>query len=266
MKIMRQLFCVSLILVMTHFSASAQIPNGSFEDWDGLNPSGWTTNNNDTVVPPLSTVLVRKDTLNPFQGKNAMVLLQTWAHSSWAETSFANTGHPTSLTAFVRCNAYDTVSIRVEVLSNGEVAGEGIWSVTDTVIDDWTKIVIPISQSDLEVFKTRIHIQGGQIPGPADEISVLWVDNLYLGNTPLGIQDDMLAQKWMLYPNPTDGNVDILANSDRLNFVATLYNATGVKMLETIESTFDMSPFPQGTYYLQIRTKEAMVMRKIIRN
>jgi len=195
------------------FSVSAQIPNGSFEDWDGLNPAGWTTSNNDTVVPPFSTVLVRKDTLNPLDGNNAMVLLQNWSYSSWAETVFANTGHPTSLSAYVRCNAYDTVAIRIELLNNGTVIDKGSWSVADTVITDWTKITIPITQSLLEVFETRIYIQGGRVPGPADEVSVLWVDSLSLGYAPLGEQD-MLAQKeWILSPNPTNGVIHILSKT-----------------------------------------------------
>jgi len=265
MKSILHLLGASLLLVITLFSASAQIPNGGFEDWDGLNPADWITSNNDTVLPPQSTVLVLKDTLNPYQGDNSMMLNQNWAHSSWAETTFANTSHPTSLTAFVRCDAFDTVSIKVEVLGNGEVLGEGIWEVADTSIQDWTKIVIPISQSDLEVFETRIHIQGGRIPGPADQASVLWVDGLSLGYSLLG-QEDWLAQKdFLIFPNPTKGKLYILNTSPNLMpYDATLYSPTGIQLINTGEASLDMSHLPQGNYYLQLKTSKGIQTQKIV--
>ena len=218
-------------------------------------------------MPPLSTILVRKDTINPFHGENAMLLMQNWAHSSWAQTIFPNTNHPTSLLAHVQYNAYDAVSIRIELLNNGVVVDTGYWSISDSTNNDWTEITIPISQTTSDVTETRILIKGGGVPGPADETSALAVDQLSLGYTLVSVHDELTQKEWSVYPNPTSGEINIQSNSPNLKLhSAALYNLDGQKILESAQSILDIKSLdiPQGVYYLRITTNKGNLTRKVV--
>lgn len=257
------------LMLCAFFSASAQIqiPNGSFENWDGMNPQGWETNNG-VNVPPYPTVVALKDTISPYEGQNDLLLIYNWTYPAWAKTAFDNTGHPSSLSAYVKCIVHgaDTVDILVEILSNGDVVNSGYWSVSDTTIEEWTKIMIPITQSDIEVFETRILIKGGRVSGPADEASTLWVDSLSLGYGPLGLSEGLLAQNDLIIsPNPTDGVIHILKNSPLKLISTTVYSQKGTELLKSNDSTLDLSDLPIGNYYLKIQTNHGVLTRKVVR-
>jgi len=250
-------------------SAQTQPPNGSFEVWDSLNPQSWVTNNNNIIVPAYPTVIVLKDTINPYHGNNAMELMFNWVYPAWASTTFSNTGHPSSLDFHVKCIVFpsDTVSIRVEILNNGTVVDTGYWGSL-TSIDTWTKISIPISQSATGVSETRILITGGRRTGPADETSTLAVDGLTMSYAPVQNSNIVLAQNAVeVFPNPSSGVINIKSHrADLIIESISLYHLTGVKILETKETTIDTKSchMLQGTYYLSVKSNKGYLTKQLV--
>ncbi|WP_438711245.1 T9SS type A sorting domain-containing protein [Aquimarina muelleri] len=73
-------------------------------------------------------------------------------------------------------------------------------------------------------------------------------------------QEDTLSS-FKLYPNPTDGIVNISMPIQKIS----IFNYYGRKILETSNSTFDISPLRSGIYFIEIETTKGRTIKKIVR-
>jgi hypothetical protein len=67
-----------------------------------------------------------------------------------------------------------------------------------------------------------------------------------------------------IFPNPTSGQLYI-SNEERNIQQITIYDFSGVKMLESKYTTLDISHFPSGIYFVQIITEKGVVTKKIVK-
>ena len=115
-------------------------------------------------------------------------------------------------------------------------ASEAVWQSLDF---DLTQF----AGADLTTIR-QIKIDGGN--GSSDEILI---DNLYFYKTAtLGI-DDSNAATIGIYPNPTNG---------RINVTGDVYSVTGQKLLE---NTDDLSILPSGIYFVRSQGSTSKVIK-----
>jgi hypothetical protein len=157
------------------------VPNGDFENWNSmLLPDSWTTNSCPVCVSPFMTDIVRRDS-DACGGFTAAKFLYNNVNAAWAENRFAVHSHPLNLTACVKCNltGTDTVLIKVNLLNNSNVVDSGLWLNTNA-INNYTQIMIPITQNSLPVDSIVIFIRGGQGSRFPSNNTEFWVDKIKL--------------------------------------------------------------------------------------
>jgi hypothetical protein len=100
--------------------------------------------------------------------------------------------------------------------------------------------------------------------GEAEVGSVLFLDNISFVNAPQGIDQTESETTWTVYPNPTQGelNVQVLKGEKaRIEII----DVTGKRMkyvdLTDDKSVIDLSQLVAGVYLYQIRTLENQVLR-----
>jgi len=158
-----------------------EIPNGDFENWDGMpRLFDWNTNSCPVCVPDTNPYTVQKESNYVYHGRYAALLIYNYAYPAWAENKFPITFHPSSLTGYVRCiNAgSDSVCIKIKLVKNRVVVDSGQW-VSTSSISNYEKITIPITQHANNADSVLIRIQGGHKYNSTGSTS-LWVDYLNL--------------------------------------------------------------------------------------
>jgi CubicO group peptidase (beta-lactamase class C family) len=75
------------------------------------------------------------------------------------------------------------------------------------------------------------------------------------------IQEDLTS----IYPNPTNGLVNIEIQNQTSQSIK-VYDLQGQLIKETTESQFDLSNFPNGTYFIKVQTKEGFYSHKLLKH
>jgi endonuclease/exonuclease/phosphatase family metal-dependent hydrolase len=83
-------------------------------------------------------------------------------------------------------------------------------------------------------------------------------------NNPITTYSDLITT----FPNPTNGRIQLdLSKLNSTSFDLQVYNSIGnsvhSKQLQHKYSTFDLSPFPDGPYYLIIKAKNQFILAKV---
>lgn len=167
-------------------------PNGDFENWTvELLPENWQTNSCPLCVSQVETYIVQKDSQVVYHGKFSMKLINNLTDSggyvpAWAKNKFELSGYPSSLHGYVKCNLMgtDTVSIKIEILLDGNPINGGQWKTTSS-ISNWTEVNIPVSENNIPFAfdSALITITGGKYIDSTTNLSnstTLWVDKLSL--------------------------------------------------------------------------------------
>ena len=144
------------------------------------NPDDWNTNNFDPGSGPANGYLIVRDT-DAWHGQYCVSIIDNGADRNWLYTQFATNQHPQNLTAYVKCDIYspDTVTIRADILSVGNVVDSGVWYGTST-ISPYQMISIPITQNSSVFDSIRIYIEGGihLTLFPVFQYTSFWIDYL----------------------------------------------------------------------------------------
>jgi hypothetical protein len=69
-----------------------------------------------------------------------------------------------------------------------------------------------------------------------------------------------------LYPNPASDIVSILSSQNYKLEEVTIYNSVGQLQLQTPINTFDISNFSNGIYVVNIKTENALIVKKLVVN
>ncbi|HEY4797500.1 MAG TPA: zinc-dependent metalloprotease, partial [Bacteroidia bacterium] len=91
---------------------------------------------------------------------------------------------------------------------------------------------------------------------------------------PTSVSENQLSDNIIVYPNPSSGDVYMNVNSSTISSVdVTIINAIGDAVLQKRVSTsygdavkFDLNNHPEGMYFIQIKTTQGTVTKKVIIN
>lgn len=170
------------LTIVTFFSCKKEsstkqtisIPNGDFEQWDGIsNLQIWQTNSCPACVPPYETYIVQRVT-EVEHGQFAAKFVYNGFYSSSGSNKFQISLHPTMLTGYIKSNIAngDTAIIHIDLYSGNTVVDDGNLFETNSY-SNYKKVEIPISQASITVDSALIKIVGGKKQG-----TELYVDNL----------------------------------------------------------------------------------------
>ncbi|TAL59699.1 MAG: T9SS type A sorting domain-containing protein, partial [Bacteroidetes bacterium] len=254
-------------------------PDGTFENWTAKSydvPGGWKTwgdGASKTTSSYAGTYAVRLETIGSIcGGQNSSGI--TTGHMT--NNNGPAGGIPYTLTNDTLCGYYkysaagnDTAGIYVGLYKNGTpVGGNNKWL---TATANYTYFEMPF-QAGITPDTIRIDAQSSEWPITIVNVgSVLYLDNLYLKSSPLGIfeYEDL---KGSSYPNPVS---DVLSIQFEKNLSGIMnlfiYDATGRKTevnginRNTNSMRIDVSNLAQGVYYYEIRTNEGIMRNKFIK-
>lgn len=84
-------------------------------------------------------------------------------------------------------------------------------------------------------------------------------------NNPVGINENTLeGNTFTIYPNPTNGNVNINLSNQKIQSVK-IYNLTGELLQEYFTTTFSITNLPSGLYFITTQTDKGTYVNKLIK-
>jgi hypothetical protein len=102
-----------------------------------------------------------------------------------------------------------------------------------------------------------------QYPTQAYQISINLLSTLI--NNPVGLTENTLTEERItVYPNPTNGLVQIEIPNQSIQNIK-VYDLIGHLILETSESQFTLSNYPNETYLIHVATKQGVHSYKLIK-
>ena len=107
----------------------------------------------------------------------------------------------------------------------------------------------------------------GNVGGPFDPQSQDFSLILTGNNLTLGVEDNVLANNLVVFPNPSNGLVKVALPSDT-RYQYQVVNMMGSTLLNgTLDKDLlDISTLPAGSYYLILQSEGQRIIRPIIRN
>jgi len=100
----------------------------------------------------------------------------------------------------------------------------------------------------------------------------LWQSDLY--SAAMGIAEKTSDNKVLIYPNPTDGNLNVEINSSKaINLLISIYNLIGQQVFSLQQNNvqggivkLDLSGHVNGVYLVQVKNDQDIITQKVILN
>jgi hypothetical protein len=183
--------------------------------------------------------------------------------------------------------------INSDIYMNGGVVGE---RTTTALYDGFGTLQMPNGVSYSNVFRiiktekdtnffthgvgTNLNYiwykQGGQVPllriNYSGSPTLYFVHGLKAGGitAPTGVEETDSQTSISVYPNPSNGKIQLTSNTQVENAQVEIYNVLGEKIFQTIintaSSTIDISDKPNGVYFISITTEAEAFTQKIVVN
>ncbi|MBK7214323.1 MAG: T9SS type A sorting domain-containing protein [Bacteroidales bacterium] len=288
---MKKLFIAFSLFIAFTIASHAQIPNNGFENWtanaNGISLDGWWCSN-DSINPdntyfpvsrstdhyPLSlgSYSIRLESNSAFHNWEAYGLAYPGAYREGEPPAFPVTGHPMALRGYYKYfpTNGDQMSIRWILYKNGGTVTGG--EFTDgTEVTEWTSFNIPIVDNAYDdADSARITLSAFNWNGGLIGNSVLYVDNLSFDNlltTGPGSKAEFRGTYFS--PNPATDfitlNAAVKANSIlSVSIYDALGNLYSTILLKPEQRQIDLSSLKSGLYILEIRTRDAVKVEKLI--
>lgn len=271
-------------------TATAQIPNFSFENWTNKGsyeiPAQWGTLNNTTANDNVFTVTkaspgspgsfymkITSRTIGAAVVGGIAVCGELDSISKKAKSGFAYSAQPASFTGKWQHMIFGTSQGSVKAiltkwnnaLNKRDTIGIASKTLTGMAMS-WANFTVNFVYFNSDMPDSCIIELRSSGNAPADQ-DYLWVDNLGFTGVATGIDvlntdNDAIE----VYPNPTTSVVNIRSkNSSRVENVI-LFDILGNKLLELNEipeNGIDISKFTKGNYFVQIKTNTALTIKKI---
>jgi hypothetical protein len=286
-----------LLLVLTAFlisnNAFSQIPNNGFENWNNagsyLNPAGWWTPNEyatGAYYPVTrSTDHYPGDVGNySMRLENNVALYPDIASSGLTWTGDVNgsdypvfpvIGHPNSFCGYYKFipQNNDTAEIHIILYNNGAEVG-GAYFKSAAPATSWTSFNVPFSgyatADSARIMILSCYDQDAPVPHGN---SILYVDNLSFDNLISGVAESALIYSISIFPNPAKKilNITFPVNTDK-QINMQVFNVLGTQIYSEkifnsagTTTTFDVSAFPEGIYFVRIgNEKQKFPDKKLI--
>ncbi|MEY4595174.1 MAG: hypothetical protein RIQ47_1584 [Bacteroidota bacterium] len=102
-----------------------------------------------------------------------------------------------------------------------------------------------------------------QLPAYAFQVAVQLISSAV--NTPVGITETIANPSYgFVYPNPANDIVTIEIPDQKINHISVI-SPTGRLVKETLETTFSISDFPSGLYFIKAQTAEGTLSFKLLK-
>lgn len=288
---MKKLFIAFSLLLAFTISVRAQIPNNGFEHWtsnqNSISLDGWWCSN-DSINPSQSYFPITRSTDHypTFLGNYSLRLESNLAYHEWEAlglayagsyregepAAFPVTGHPMSLCGYYKFipQSGGMMSIRWILFKNGGTVTGGEFT-TGTEASEWTSFSIPIvDNSYLDADSARITLSAFDWNGSSSGNSVLYVDNLSFDN--LLSANPGSANEFRgayFYPNPATDFINLNSSVKGNSILSvSIYDALGNQaaniQLKPDQRQIDLSSLKTGLYFLEIKTRDAVKVEKLI--
>ena len=270
-------------------TASAQIPNHGFEDWQTVGsyevPAGWATMNGmsgtsfnsctrstdhfPANVGQYSVRLENNTSLTQLTG--AFGTIATDAFNYPLAPAFALESNPSSFKGYFKYAPLngDEAWITIALFNDGmQVANEQFTS--GAVTNDWTLFNIPLvgyGTADSAFIMAFAFLPQSQTDGPNGN-SVLYLDNLSFDDAITGIEDAKETVQFGLFPNPSMDMVTVTVKDAPMQNVqlqvlsmhgALIYS----RMMYSESETLDVSFLAAGTYLLSVITDNGVGTKRL---
>jgi len=135
-----------------------------------------------------------------------------------------------------------------------------IETLTDTL---WKRISIPLS----DYLGQSIYIAFRHFESTNNFI--MKIDDVSIDNVST-ISEEKLKTSVNIYPNPTKGNLIIVFDQVDENTNIVVCNAVGKKLIhqniKSAETTFDLSTYDKGVYFVKVQNIDGFATYKVVRN
>lgn len=262
---------LTLICTFSLVAASAQIPNGGFEQWvdegNYVDPVGWLTYND--AVPAATVVFVEPGGPGPVGNFHAVITsrdvpgggmpIQGWASagSSGSNAGFPYSARPAMLTGQWQYGVQpnDTAQIEIALINSASQTwiAHGTLKVTGD-LDAWQLFEVPFTYFSSEVPDTAYIQISASIDFTAPVAgSFIKIDDLaFVGGT-VGIAGSAALPQVSVFPIPASDRLTITSDTSG---ELRLLDATGrtilTKRLTGKTLDLDVSAFSPGLYFYQI--------------
>jgi hypothetical protein len=264
----------------------AQIPNGSFENWTGVDPDSWQTSNTNNGTNMISVTKVS----TAKSGANAMKL-STWSSQGFVfapvaicphnNAYFKYAGHPTMITGWYMANLQGGDQMVVSgVLRNGHSSIGGCFTTYTNSTNVYQQFQAPITytgQLNSDSASMIVTIMGANGGGTnLNPASYIVVDDVQFSNGTLtGIE----AQGGYLYlgifHNPQLRSVRVqyqVTNAGQVN--VSLYDVEG-RLVKNVLTAIqepgkyrvdeDLSGIGPGIYLLKVESQDGVAAGRVMR-
>ena len=298
MKRMFSLFSMLFFIFICNGVWGQSVPNGDFENWDKYttyeNPRFWKTPNDLTATIDVFTVLKESSNIHSgdysarLESKSFMTMtipgfmtlgdfsfeMTTMDYEIFGGIPFSD--RPAFLSGYhkyapstgdslfisVILFKYDTVNKKQDTIGFG-------YKLDGNSVSSWSAFSIPIQYLSSETPDSMniVILSSASMSAPAG--TILLIDSLHFGNTPLSLEDDLSINKIYIYPNPAHERLCIEA--DVPIEAVEVYSITAVHIStyfpkESNKIIIDCSNYRAGLYLIRLRSEGLWYEKKVIIN
>ena len=255
-------------------TASAQIPNGGFENWDDhgtyMEPAGGWLTYNDIVTPVGPWITVERGSPGAVGNYYASVTSREYPDTSVITTplqgwlslnGFSYTGRPGMLSGQWQYGIQPTDTAEVLVLlarwnraGDVELVAEGSLEVTGS-LSGWHPLSVPLMYYSAQAPDSAyIQFSASKDLGAPVAGSFLKIDDLAFTGF-VGVEEPQVQSQFMVFPSPVSGILNIVADQ-RITELKVM-DMTGRTILEhrpgTERFNLDVSNLNKGSYIVRVR-------------
>lgn len=277
--IKRYFLLPALMMTLVFVNAQVGLPNFGFENWTGIEPDNWNTNNVAGAVVPVTK---SPDAYNGSWSVRGEVELNTIGPGNVSPNLGTYNGQPFPITQeyatlnfylkLHRVSQHDGITVNLNIFDSvNNPVGVASYKLSVEAAN-WIPVSVPIiylpaglhgSPQDFNMLITLEDTTGaGGTLG-----SYFLIDNISLGGFVSGIKEATEAGGISVFPNPAVNNQwQVRVDEKWLGSTAELYDVSGkLVYTTTIESSNQTLPadVPQGMYTLKILGKETVVVRLV---
>jgi hypothetical protein len=300
---MKTIFTFIIILIFWGTQSFAQqLPNGSFETWNGGEPDFWNTSNMN-LLGLVTFTTVAKDVSNPQQGtasakltvvtktiplvgtytvQGALTLgtlnIDPIGQTATLSGGYPFTGMPQKLTGYFK---YQPVNNDTCYLGWGLTKwNNGIqdtigYAAIDTmgIFNNWTYFELPLEYQIWEAPDTMniLFVNSNPLDGIDHTGTKMWIDNLSFVYGTVGIEGVTFAKNLSIYAKRDAKQLIITSNFEKPQILdISLFNMAGIetnhwkRSMQVSTEQLDVNTLPAGTYVIRITSGNKLIdTRKI---
>ncbi len=260
-------------------NATAQIPNGGFENWDDhgayMEPAGGWLTYNDIVTAAGPWITVERGAPGAVGNYYASITSRVFPDTSistsvlqgWLSLNgFSYSGRPAALTGQWQYGIQPSDTAEVLLLlarwnsaGDVEVVAEGSLEVTGS-LSGWQPLSVPLTYYSTEAPDSAyIQFSASKDLGASVAGSFLKIDDLAF-NGSVGVEEQQARSQFKVFPSPASGQLTIVADQ-RITELRVM-DMTGRVILEkgpgTERVNLDISHLNSGSYIVRVRLADGM--------